>query len=127
MKTIFTITNRNFATLEFAIKFVQKNNLNMVNENNTKKISINAMYYSLEEVFYKANNFYPQSISSSNLKSVDPDLFTDPNGIEINTAGSAYSYKPLNCSSDGKCKNYELKATLSKEADYIKSSQNNKP
>jgi hypothetical protein len=27
MKTIFTITNRNFATLEFAIKFVEKNNL----------------------------------------------------------------------------------------------------
>jgi hypothetical protein len=27
MKTIFTITNRNFSTLEFAIKFVEKNNL----------------------------------------------------------------------------------------------------
>ena len=27
MKTIFTITNRNFATLEFAQKFADKNNL----------------------------------------------------------------------------------------------------
>ena len=27
MKTIFTITNRNFATLEFAQKFANKNNL----------------------------------------------------------------------------------------------------
>ena len=27
MKTIFTITNRNFTTLEFALKFADKNNL----------------------------------------------------------------------------------------------------
>lgn len=44
MKTIFTITNRNFTTLEFAQKFADKNNLNyslisesQIQEYNTQK------------------------------------------------------------------------------------------
>lgn len=103
--------------------FVQKNNLEIVASDNTKKASINAMYYSLEEVFYQTNKYYPQSISSDNLKSVDPSIFTDPNGIKINTAGSAYTYSATNCQ-DNKCKSYTLKTTLQNEADYKKTNKN---
>jgi len=103
--------------------FIQKNNIEIVANDNTKKTAINAMYYSLEGVFYPANKYYPQTINSDNLKSVDPALFTDPNGAKINTAGGAYSYTPTNCQ-DGKCKSYTLKAILQNEADFIKTNKN---
>jgi type II secretory pathway pseudopilin PulG len=119
IELIFVIALFGFASILF---FVQKNNLNIVNQDNEKKIAINAMYYSLEEVFYVSNGYYPQTINSSNLKSVDPSLFTDSSGIKINTDGSAYTYTPLNCN-DNKCKSYKLKATLAKESDYIKTSR----
>ena len=82
------------------------------------------MYYGLEEVFYPTYKYYPQTISSDNLRSVDPTLFTDPDGIAINTAGSAYTYSPTNCT-DGKCKSYTLKSTLENEGDFVKISRNN--
>lgn len=104
--------------------FVQKHNIEVIAHDDMKKVSINAMYYSLEEVFYPANKYYPQSISSDNLKSVDPDLFTDPEGIKIGTAGSAYTYSPTNCV-DNKCKNYTLQSALENEGDFIKTSKNN--
>jgi hypothetical protein len=103
---------------------MQKDNLVVVSHDNSKKTAINAMYYSLEEVFYPANGYYPQAINADNLKSVDPTLFTDPSGVIINTEGSAYTYSPTNCA-ENKCKSYTLKATLEKEADYIKTSRNN--
>jgi type II secretory pathway pseudopilin PulG len=103
--------------------FNQKNSLKISAEDNTKKTAINAMYYSLEEVFYPANQYYPQTISKDNLKSVDPDLFTDPEGIKLGDAGSAYSYKPTNCSNN-QCRSYTLKTTLQNESDYIKTNRN---
>lgn len=103
--------------------FIQKNNIEVSAQDNAKKTAINAMYYSLEEVFYPTNKYYPQSISSENLKSVDPKLFTDPDEIELGTAGSAYTYSPTNCN-DNKCKSYTLRSTLNNEADYIKTSKN---
>lgn len=104
--------------------FIQKQNLALVASDNTAKTAINAMYYSLEEVFYPTNKYYPQTISSDILKSVDPALFTDPNGVKIGSAGSIYSYKPTNCTNN-KCKSYTLEATLENEADYTKTSRNN--
>jgi hypothetical protein len=82
------------------------------------------MYYGLEEVFYPTNGYYPQTISTDNLKSVDPALFTDPSGIKIGDYGSAYSYMPTNCA-DSKCKSYSLTAKLDNESDYTKTSRNN--
>ena len=111
------------AAFASTIFFVQKNNIEVAANNNIKKSAINSIYYSLEEVFYKSNNYYPQAINSDNLKSVDPDLFTDPSGVKINETGSSYHYSALDCSTDGKCKSYELKATLSREADYTKISR----
>lgn len=124
----FTIIELLFVTVIVAaatvVFFIQKNSLSVVASDNTEKTAINSMYYSLEEVFYPANKYYPQTISSDNLKSVDPALFTDPNGVKIGTAGSAYSYKPTNCVNN-KCKSYTLEAALQNEADYIKTSRNN--
>jgi Tfp pilus assembly protein PilE len=104
--------------------FVQKNNIETTAQDSTKKTAINAMYYGLEEVFYPTNNYYPQTISTDNLKSVDPALFTDPAGVKLGSTGSAYTYSPTNCA-DNKCKSYTLKATLTNEADYVKKSKNN--
>ncbi|TAL14156.1 type II secretion system protein [Patescibacteria group bacterium] len=103
--------------------FIQKNNVEVAARDNERKTAINAMYYSLENVFYKANGFYPQTISEANLPSVDPALFTDPNGVKIGTAKSDYRYEPLNCANE-QCKSYTLRTTLQNEADYVKDSQN---
>lgn len=123
----FTVIEIIFVTVILAIAsiffFIQKNSLQVTADDNAKKTAINSMYYSLEEVFFPANNYYPQSISSDNLKSVDPDLFDDPDGLTINTAGSAYTYKPVNCEAE-KCKGYTLKATLENEEDYKKTNKN---
>ena len=120
IELIFIIAIISFAS---ALFFVQKNNLEIVANDNTKKTAINAMYYSLEKVFYVTNGYYPQTISADNLTSVDPSLFTDPEGIKLGTTGSSYSYTPTNCA-DSKCKSYTLKATLENESDYTKSNDN---
>jgi hypothetical protein len=104
--------------------FIQKNDLSVISRDDKRKTSINAMYYSLEEVFYATNKYYPQTISSDNLKSVDPDLFIDSNGVKIGETGSLYTYEPTNCV-DQKCKSYTLKSSLENEADFAKTSRNN--
>ena len=106
------------------IFFIQKNNIETTAQDNTQKTAINAMYYGLEEVFYPTNGYYPRTISTDNLKSVDPALFTDPAGVKLGDENSAYTYTPTNCT-DIKCKSYALKTTLVNEADYIKKSKNN--
>lgn len=103
--------------------FVQKNNVEVAARDETRKTSINAMYYSLEEVYFKQNNSYPRVLSSSVLHSVDPELFKDPNGAKIGEAGSDYSYEGSNCDGDN-CKAYTLRTTLQNEDDYIKTNRN---
>jgi type II secretory pathway pseudopilin PulG len=109
------------AGLAGVLFFIQKGNMQIIANDNARKTAINAMYYSLEEVFFAKNGYYPQAINSSNLPSVDPLLFKDPNGNVINTKNSDYTYTPSNCENN-KCKKYQLKASLENEADYIKSS-----
>ena len=108
-----------------AILFVQRQNLVATQRDDTRKTAVNAMYYSLEEVFYAKNGYYPDRISDANLASMDPSLFTDPDGHAINTGDSDYRYEPTGCSLDGKCKGYTLRALLEKEADYTKTSRHN--
>ena len=120
IEIIFVALIAGFAGVIF---FVQKNNIQTVANDNERKIAINAMYYSLEEVFFAKNGYYPQNISADNLPSVDPKLFKDPSGNEINTKNSDYTYTPSNCENN-KCKEYQLKTTLENEADYIKSNKN---
>jgi Tfp pilus assembly protein PilE len=104
--------------------FIQKNNLEVAGRDETRKTAINAMYYSIEEVYFKTNGYYPQTIDSTVLPSVDPSLFKDPSGVKIGEANSNYRYEPYNCNSN-QCKNYTLRTTLENEADYVKTNRSN--
>lgn len=103
--------------------FIQKNNVEVAARDDTRKTAINAMYYSLEEVFFKANGFYPQTISETNLTSVEPSLFADPGNMKIGTADSDYRYESINCV-DAKCTSYTLRTSMQNEAEYVKDSRN---
>ena len=103
--------------------FLQKSQVESAARDTTRKTAVNAMYYGLEEVYYKENQAYPRTITSETLPSVDPELFTDPNGIRINESDSNYRYEGTNCSEDT-CKSYTLRTTLENEADFIKESRN---
>ena len=113
-----------FACLLLIFFFIQKSNVDAMNRDDQRKTAINAMYYALEEGFFAENGYYPDSISEENLKVIDPALFTDPNGINLGTEGSSYSYEPANCK-NGKCKEYTLRATLEKEDIYTKKNRVN--
>lgn len=63
--------------------FIQINNLKVAQYDTQRKTAINAMYYALEEVYYKQNKSYPSSLSTATLPSVDPVLFTDPDGFTL--------------------------------------------
>lgn len=108
-----------FASLLLILFFLQKLNLDAMHRDEQRKEAINAMYYALEEGFYAKNGYYPENISEENLKVMDPSLFTDPSGINLGQEDSDYTYEAANCT-NGKCKEYTLKARLEKEDTYIK-------
>lgn len=108
-----------FASLLLILFFLQKLNLDTMHRDEQRKEAINAMYYALEEGFHAKNGYYPENISEENLKVMDPSLFTDPSGINLGQEDSDYTYEAANCT-NGKCKEYTLKARLEKEDTYIK-------
>jgi prepilin-type N-terminal cleavage/methylation domain-containing protein len=103
--------------------FLQKNNVEVAARDDIRKTSINAMYYSLEEVYFKENKSYPRTLNATVLPSVDPESFKDPNGVKIGEADSNFSYEATNCNGDA-CKAYSLRTTLENEDDYIKENRN---
>ena len=58
-----------FATLLLILFFVQKGNIDAMERDEDRKIAINAMYYALEEGYYKEHGYYPETISEENIKS----------------------------------------------------------
>ncbi len=127
-------TERGFTVIELLIVivvlaaasilfFVQKSNVTTAAQDSQRKTSINAMYYSLENVYYKQNSYYPRTIDETVLPSVDPALFTDPEGNKLGTSNSDYTYTATNCNDNNQCKSYTLTAKLKNEADYVKQSQ----
>ncbi len=112
-----------FLVVAGAIFVIQKGELQQQFNDKTRKTAINAMYYNLEEVFYKQNGHYPKTINEKNLTAIDPNLFTDPLGIVLGEEGSQYRYEPTNCDGE-KCQSYTLRADLDLEEDYIKKSKN---
>ena len=112
-----------FATLLLILFFVQKGNIDAMERDEDRKIAINAMYYALEEGYYKEHGYYPETISEENIKIIDPALWTDPFGINLGNPNSSYSYEPADCNG-GKCKEYILKAKLEKEDTYVKYNRN---
>jgi len=107
-----------FATAS-VVFFVQKNHAEVAARDDTRKVSINAMYYSLEEVYFKQNQSYPRTLNAETLPSVDPDLFKDPEGVKIGESTSEYRYEPVDCNGDV-CMGYSLRTTLENEDDYVK-------
>lgn len=110
--------------------FVQKDNVASAARDEQRKTAINAMYYSLEEVYFATNGHYPRTIDETVLPSVDPELFTDPNGIQLGQTTitvdevevpveSDYRYEPTNCTDD-ECASYTLRTTLENEDDFVR-------
>ena len=113
-----------FASLLFILFFVQKTNLDAMERDEDRKIAINAMYYALEESFYKDHGYYPSEISEENITVIDPALWTDPNGFNLGDPLGSYFYEPADCDAKNHCKKYILKANLEKEDTYIKVNRN---
>lgn len=106
------------------VYFTERARVDAVQRDAARKISINAMYYNLEEVYFEKNKSYPASIDSKTLRAMDPGMFNDPAGIKVNTTGSDYRYSGKECGTDNTCKGYELRADLEREDDYIKTNRN---
>lgn len=103
--------------------YIQLSKITNEAENTTRRTAINAIYYSLEEDFYKRNQYYPEKIEDNTLPTMDKELLKDSKNIKLNETGSLYRYEPANCK-DGKCKSYTLRTILIKQADFIKESRN---
>lgn len=103
--------------------FVQKNDIEIAARDSQRKTSINAIYYGLEEVYYKQKENYPRTISSDTLPYIDPASFTDPNGVSLGEGSSDYYYEATDCEGDV-CKNYKLSANLEAEDKFTKTSKN---
>ena len=112
-----------FATLLLIIFFIQKSNVDAMERDKDRKTAINAMYYALEEGFYKTHGYYPETISEENITTIDPALWTDPFGVNLGYEDSSYSYEAANCE-EGKCKEYILRSELEKEDAYVKRNRN---
>lgn len=119
IEILFVVVFVGIASIVF---FMQRQNVEIAAQDNTRKTAINAMYYSLEEVFYAEHSYYPATLSAETLPSVDPALFTDPMGHAFTDSQSNYHYQATNCTND-KCKSYTLRASLVNEADYVKTSR----
>lgn len=95
--------------------------IDQLDRDRSRKTAVNAMHYSLEEVYYPAHSSYPREINSQVLPSVDPSQFTDPNGIIIGAPRSDYTYEGLNC--DGtSCRSYVIRSLLERENEFIRES-----
>ncbi len=105
--------------------FSEKARVDAVQRDSQRKMAINSMYYNLEEVYYEKNKYYPASIDSKTLRAMDPGLFTDPIGFKLGDEGANYRYSGKGCTTDGHCTGYELRTSLEREADYIKTNRNN--
>lgn len=103
--------------------FSEKARTDAMQRDADRKVAINAMYYDLEEVYYRKYGYYPSSISSKVLRAVDPTLFTDPNGVKLGDTGADYRYDATGCTTDGHCDGYTLRSSMEREADYVKTNR----
>lgn len=111
-----------FLSVATTVLFMQKNDIAATHRDDQRKTAINAMYYSLEEVYFANNKNYPVEITDKTLTALDPSLLTDPNGTKIGDKDSNYRYEGINCTNDS-CRSYRLRANLEKEADFIKTNR----
>jgi len=127
-------TSRGFTVIELLIVvailaaasiifFVQKNGIEVAARDEQRKTAINAMYYSVEEVYFKQNGAYPRTLDGTTIPSVDVTLLSDPQGVKISESNSDYRYEVSDCDGD-KCKRYTLRTTLENEDDFVRTSRN---
>lgn len=132
IELIFVILLLGVASIIF---FVQKNNIEITARDDQRKTAINAMYYGLEEIYYKEHKSYPRTLDETTLPFVNPESFTDPDGVKIGQTSieidgeeyevaSDYRYEGTNCKDDA-CKSYTLRSVLENEDDFVKTSRNN--
>lgn len=112
-----------FLIVGLALFLTQKTNIDAAVRDSERKTTVNALYYNLEEVYYKKAGHYPESLTPTTLTALDPGLLTDPAGYDIGDPNSSIRYESNNCSLDGKCQGYVLRAALENEAEYTKSSR----
>jgi len=101
------------------LSLTRESNSASISRDVKRKTAINAMYYNLEEVFYRTNKYYPLKLDANKLSAMDPALLKDPRGSMIGEQASEYRYEPVGCSVD-KCTGYTLRADLERESDYTK-------
>jgi len=111
-----------FLVIAGTIFFIQKRDLEVAGRDTLRKTAINAIYYNLEDIYYPAQQSYPEHLTADQLKGLDPNSLKDPSGKAVETEGSDFSYTPKDCQ-DNKCKSYTLTANLENEADYVKTSR----
>ena len=111
-----------FLGIASTILLAQRASLSATARDDQRKVAINAMHYNLEEVYFEKNKAYPLKIDSTVLTAMDPELFTDPNGVAINEPRANYRYEGSNCDNTS-CKQYTLRASLEKEADFVKTNR----
>ncbi len=116
IELLFVVVVLSVASIFF---FVQKNDIEAAARDDQRKTAINAMYYGLEEVYFTEHNSYPRSLSSDTLPSVDPDLFVDPQGKNLDDSESDYEYIATECENNA-CQSYSLRARLETEDDFVK-------
>ena len=116
IELVFSIV---FLLTAFGLFFTQKNDLQKSMRDQQRKTSINSIYFNLKEVYFKQNNYYPETLKPDTLSGIDPRIFTDPNGILMGGEGSNYSYQTSDCK-ENQCKNFKLSAKMEKEADFIR-------
>lgn len=109
-----------FAGLLVILFFLQKANVAAMQRDDQRKTAINAMYYALEGYYYPKYGYYPNQLTEEELPVIDPQLFTDPQGVNLGKEASSYVYEAANCNSQNQCQEFMLRATLEKEDTYIK-------
>lgn len=86
-QTGFTVIELLFVAVVLTVAgflvFSQINSIRVANDDSRRKTAINAMHFALEEVYYKKHQSYPATLNSATLPSVDPTLFTDPDGFTL--------------------------------------------
>jgi len=123
-----------FTTIEMIVAFgvlavlavffvTQRNDLDFRQRDQDAKVAINAIYYSLQEVYFPEHGSYPSEITPETLRGIDPSLLTDPFGNFIGSANSLYGYEATGCQGTTACTGFKLTADLLKEEDYIKSNK----
>lgn len=109
-----------FLIIVAAIGFDRYGALQIVHRDHDRKIAINTMHASLEEVVRPTLGGYPRVITSESLKAVDKKMLKDPRGYVVGDKASDYRYEPTGCNGGDICSGYSLLANLEREADFIK-------